>query len=351
MTRSKPSRTLPAEWAPQSGVMLTWPHRHGDWADHLEAVEQVYLQLAQAICSHELLLVVSYDMEHQTHVERLLASDGIDTSRLRFACQPSNDSWARDHGPITVVENGQPRLMDFQFNGWGNKYPHDLDNRITAGLHAAGVFDTTPLESHPLVLEGGSIDTDGEGSLLTTRACLGHPQRNPQLSLAEIEQRLKELLGIERVLWLEHGELVGDDTDSHIDMLARFCNPHTIAHSVCNDPADEHFAPLAALQQELATLRQSNGQAYELVALPITQAIYNQDGNRLPASYANFLVINEAVLVPQYSDPADDIALERLRACFPTREVVGINCRAVIEQFGSLHCLTMQLPQGVLETV
>ena len=351
MTRSKSSRTLPAEWAPQSGVMLTWPHAHGDWATHLDAVEQVYLQLAQTICLHELLLVICHDPEHQTHVQRLLESVEIDPSRIRFARQASNDSWARDHGPITVSDNGQPRLLDFQFNGWGNKYPHDLDNRITAGLHAAGLFGATPLESHQLVLEGGSIDSDGEATLLTTRACLGHPGRNPQLSLADIEQQLKQLLGVERILWLEQGELVGDDTDSHIDMLARFCNPRTIAHSACTDPNDEHFASLSAMQQELATLRRSDGQAYDLVALPIPQAIYNQAGNRLPASYANFLIINEAVLVPLYGDPADALALERLGACFPTREVVGINCGAVIEQFGSLHCLTMQLPEGVLNAI
>lgn len=328
--------------------MLTWPHAHGDWATHIEAVEQVYLQLVQAICPHELLLLICHDRDQQSHLQRLLANADIAPDRIRFATQASNDSWARDHGPITVIENNQPRLLDFQFNGWGNKYPHDLDNQITAGLHAAGIFGATPLDTLELVLEGGSIDSDGNGSLLTTQACLGHPARNPQLSLAEIEQQLKALLGVERILWLAHGELAGDDTDSHIDMLARFCNPHTIAHSTCSDPADEHFATLAALQQELATLQQLNGQAYELVALPIPRGIYNQEGNRLPASYANFLIINGAVLVPQYDDPADVVALERLGSCFPTREIVGIDCRAVIEQFGSLHCLTMQLPEGVL---
>lgn len=348
MTSSKPSRTLPAEWAPQSGVMLTWPHARGDWATHLDAVEQVYLQLAQAICPHELLLVICDDLDHQQHVQHLLATAEITPSRIRFALQASNDSWARDHGPITVIENGQPHLLDFQFNGWGGKYPHDLDNRITAGLHAAGIFGTTPLESLELVLEGGSIDSDGNGSMLTTRACLGHPGRNPQLSLADIEQQLKILLGVERILWLEHGELAGDDTDSHIDMLARFCNPQTIAHSTCTDPNDEHFVEMVAMQQELAAMRRADGPAYDLVPLPIPEAIYNQQGNRLPASYANFLIINEIVLVPQYGDPADAVALERLAACFPTREVMGINCRAVIEQFGSLHCLTMQLPEGVL---
>ncbi|NNF97072.1 MAG: agmatine deiminase family protein [Halobacteria archaeon] len=330
--------------------MLTWPHAHGDWAANLEAVERVYLDLAQAICSRELLLVTCYDLDHQKHVQQLLSTAGIPQSQIRFARQASNDSWARDHGPITITESGQPRLLDFLFNGWGGKYPHDLDNRITAGLKAAGIFGTTPMETLELVLEGGSIDSDGEATLLTTRACLGHPGRNPQFSMAGIEQQLKELLGVERILWLEHGALAGDDTDSHIDMLARFCDPQTIAHSTCTDPGDEHFVELSAMQQELAAMSRPDGQTYDLVALPIPQAIYNQEGQRLPASYANFLIINGAVLVPQYGDAADAVALERLTACFPTREVIGIDCRAVIEQFGSLHCLTMQLPEGVLNT-
>lgn len=341
-------RTLPAEWAPQSGVMLTWPHSQGDWAANLDAVERVYLALAQAICPRELLLVVCYDLDHQQHVQQIFNTAGLSQSQIRFALQASNDSWARDHGPISVTENNQLRLLDFRFNGWGGKYPHDLDNRITAGLHAAGIFGATPLETLELVLEGGSIDSDGEGSLLSTRACLGHPGRNPQLSMAGVEQQLKRLLGTDRILWLEHGELAGDDTDSHIDMLARFCDPRTIAYSACADPGDEHFEALSAMQQELAAMRRPDGQAYHLVALPIPQGIYNQQGKRLPASYANFLIINDAVLVPQYGDAADAVALARLTACFPTRKVMGIDCRAVIEQFGSLHCLTMQLPEGVL---
>lgn len=348
MTAAPSDRYLPAEWAPQSGVMLTWPHAQSDWHAILAAVEQVYLTLAQEICQREKLLVVCYDTTHQQHIQALLQAR-VDLHQVVFSVHPSNDSWARDHGPITVLLQQQPRLLDFQFNGWGGKYAHDLDNQITSLLHANGVFGATPLEHSDIILEGGSIDSDGEGSVLTTRVCLTHPGRNPHLSLPEIESRLKQLLGVKRILWLEHGWLAGDDTDSHIDMLARFCDAHTIAYTACSDPTDEHYAELAALQTELAGLRQQNGEAYKLVALPIPQAIINQEGQRLPASYANFLIINGAVLVPQYEDPADAIALQRLTPCFPDREVIGINCRAVIEQFGSLHCLTMQLPSGVLK--
>ncbi|MDX1823646.1 MAG: agmatine deiminase family protein [Thiohalomonadales bacterium] len=348
MTTTASDRSLPAEWAPQSGVMLTWPHAQSDWHANLAAVEHVYLDLARVICQREKLLVVCYDSEHQQHIQALL-DPHVDLKRVVFSAHPSNDSWARDHGPITILEQQRPRLLDFRFNGWGGKYAHDLDNRISAAVYVDGIFDNTPLDHIDLILEGGSIDSDGEGSLLTTRACLMHPGRNPRLSQSEIEAELKSLLGVKRILWLEHGWLAGDDTDSHIDMLARFCDARTIAYTTCSDPADEQYAELAAMQAELSTLTQVNGDAYTLVALPIPEAIFNQEGQRLPASYANFLILNEAVLVPQYDDPADKIALQRLANCFPEREVIGINCRAVIEQFGSLHCLTMQLPAGVLK--
>lgn len=347
MTAATSDRCLLAEWAPQSGVMLTWPHAQSDWAAILTEVEQVYLELARVICQREKLLVICYDAAHQQHIQDLLQTH-VDLRHVVFALHPSNDSWARDHGPITVLEQHRPRLLDFQFNGWGGKYAYDLDNQITPDLHGDGVFGNTPLDRLDIILEGGSIDSDGEGSLLTTRACLNHPGRNTHLSLNDIETRLKQMLGVKRILWLEHGWLAGDDTDSHIDMLARFCNVRTIAYAACTDPEDEHYAELAAMYAELAALTQQNGAAYALVALPIPQAIFNQDGQRLPASYANFLIINGAVLVPQYDDPADAIALQQLTACFRDREVIGINCRAVIEQFGSLHCLTMQLPMGVL---
>jgi len=197
------------------------------------------------------------------------------------------------------------------------------------------------------VLEGGSIDSDGQGTLLTTTACLLAPTRNPSLDQAGIESSLAQYLGVQRVLWLRHGRLEGDDTDSHIDMLARFCDPVTLAYSCCDDEADEHFAPLQAMKKELASFRTLAGEPYRLVPLPLPQAIFNAQGRRLPASYANFLIINNAVLVPLYDDHADEIAITNLQRCFPDRQIVGINCLAIIQQYGSLHCLTMQLPQGI----
>ena len=204
------------------------------------------------------------------------------------------------------------------------------------------------MQACEFVLEGGSIDTDGEGTLLTTTACLLTESRNPQLDQQQIEMRLKTELGVTRILWLQHGFLAGDDTDSHIDMLARFCAPDTIAFMQCDDPGDEHFESLAAMAQELRQFRTRDGQPYRLIGLPLPAAIYNSVGQRLPASYANFLIINDAVLVPQYNDRSDEIVLKRLAACFPDRQMIGIPCRALIEQYGSLHCLSMQFPDGVL---
>jgi agmatine/peptidylarginine deiminase len=215
-------------------------------------------------------------------------------------------------------------------------------------LHAQGVFDDVPLETVELVLEGGSIESDGAGTLLTTASCLLHPQRNPTLDRDTLEQRLAELFGLQRILWLEQGWLAGDDTDGHIDMLARFCNPATIACTVCDDPGDEHYAPLQAMRDELAALRTCEDRPYRLIELPIPAPILDRHGKRLPASYANFLIINDMVLVPLYADPNDAIAITSLASAFSQHEVIGIDCRPLIQQYGSLHCLTMQFPHGVL---
>ncbi|OOG24526.1 agmatine deiminase [Thioalkalivibrio denitrificans] len=342
------TRILPAEWAPQSGVMLTWPHDRSDWATLIEEADTAFAAIGTAVTRFQRLLVVCRDADHERHVIACLRRAGADLERTLTAIAPSNDTWARDHGPVTVIENGRPVLLDFRFNGWGGKYPADDDNRITAALHAAGVFGETPLQTIDLVLEGGSIESDGQGTLLTTAGCLPTPTRNPGLSRADIEATLKGFLGVRRVLWLEHGALEGDDTDGHVDTLARLCTPDTIAYVTCDDPDDPHHAPLRAMETELRALRTASGDPYRLVALPLPAPVRDEDGRRLPATHANFLIINGAVLVPVYDDPTDTVALERLGAVFPDREIIGIDCRTLIRQYGSLHCVTMQLPEGVL---
>ncbi|HDP89872.1 MAG TPA: agmatine deiminase family protein [Thioalkalivibrio sp.] len=337
------------EWAPQSGVMLTWPHPATDWAPLLDRVEPVYREIAREILYREGLLIVARDPAHRKHIEAVLAEDnGMDLARIRWALAPANDTWARDHGPITVLgDDGRPRLFSFRFNGWGEKYAHDLDDAINARLAEQRLF-TTPMTAVDLVLEGGSLEVDGQGTLLTTTQCLLMPRRNPGLSRADIEAALIQHLCVERVLWLEHGHLAGDDTDAHIDTLARFCDDDTIAYMSCEDPADEHFAPLKAMEAELQQARTRDGRPYRLVPLPMPAPILNAEGDRLPASYANFLIINDAVLVPVYRDANDTRVLADLDTAFPNHEIIGIDCRPLIEQFGSLHCITMQLPEGVL---
>lgn len=337
------NRRLPAEWEPQSAVQFTFPHAHSDWADVLDAVIPCFADAIIAVSRFEKVLVVCHNRaEVAAHLK------GAVQENLLLAECPSNDTWARDHGAITVEENGQWVLLDFMFNGWGLKFPAFHDNLITGRLHEEGIFGALPLRRPGLVLEGGGIESDGRGTLLTTAECLLSPNRNPHLSQAEIEARLAEWLGADHFLWLHHGYLAGDDTDSHIDTLARLCPDDTIAYVQCNDPDDEHFEAMKAMEKELIAFRTRAGQTYRLVPLPWPRACHAADSRRLPATYANFLAINGAVLVPTYGVPQDEAALEIIGTCFPGREVIGINCRMLIEQHGSLHCITMQFPRGVV---
>ena len=340
---------LPAEWEPQSGIMLTWPHDRSDWAPLLTRVEPVFVHITCEISQREEVLIVCRDEALRQHVLQQLRKAGARLDRIDCQIAPSDDSWARDHGPITVLdENSTAQLLDFIFNGWGGKYPAERDNAITGSLIRQGIFGATPCRHIDFVLEGGSIDSDGQGRLLTTEACLLSRGHNPQLDKAGIEQALRKYLGTEHVLWLKHGALAGDDTDSHIDTLARFCDPHTIAYTSCDDPADNHYTELQAMQAELRALRDPDGRPYRLLPLPLPAAQFNAKGQHLPATYANFLIINGAVLVPTYGDPLDCVALKQLQTGFPRRDIIAVDARPLIEQFGSLHCVTMQLPAGVL---
>jgi agmatine/peptidylarginine deiminase len=340
------ARRLPAEWEPQGAVLLTWPHAATDWAPLLERVEPVYDALTAAVTAREPAVVICAGPDHAEQVRARLARGGADPARLTLAMAPSNDTWVRDYGPITVLEGDRPLLLDFGFNGWGGKFEAQLDDRVPARLHAAGVFGDTPLATIEQVLEGGSIDSDGAGTLLTTRRCL-MARAGPAASARQVEASLAEHLGAERVLWLEHGGLEGDDTDGHVDTLARFCGPATIAYVRCADPRDRHYRELAAMETELRALRTREGRPYRLVPLPLPAARRGPDGARLPATYANFLIVNGAVLVPTYDDPADAQALQALAAAFRGRSVVPVPSLPLTLQHGSLHCATMQVPRQV----
>ena len=435
---------LPAEWEPQRFIQLTWPHKGTDWAPMLEEVNSCFVKLALSILRFEPLLIVCSDAEE---VKDLLLKGGAEQALLDwilFVELPSNDTWARDHGGIKVMVDGQPVIYDYAFNGWGRKFEAGLDNELTRKLYEAGIFrelsglgsntddgktssqqgeatntekltasmtgkasttygasssqqgeasttyaetssqqgeastkygasssqqgeaSTTYAETSSqqgeatntekpgftvpgyrncldFVLEGGSLESDGNGTLLTTSECLLSEFRNPSYTREMIEQRLKEDLGLMRVLWLNNGYLEGDDTDSHIDTLARFCDRNTIAYVRCDDPIDAHFEALQKMEAELKQFTTIAGQPYRLLPLPMADAAYDEEGNRLPATYANFLIVNGGVLVPTYGNPVkDEMALNQLRLAFPEREVVGVDCRALVEQHGSLHCVTMQ---------
>ena len=341
---------LPPEWAPQDAVLLTWPHAATDWADDLDAVETVFFQLAGTILRYQALVVLCHDVMLRDRLKTMFASLA-ELYPLYFALIPNNDSWARDHGPITVLDNtGQPVWLNFCFTGWGDKYDSALDNQINDRLFGAAFIAVRRIERLDLVLEGGAIDTDGRGTLLVTKRCLLHPNRNPGLSQHELTARLSELFGLQQILWLEHGALAGDDTDGHIDMLARFTPDGAIVYQGCDDINDTHFADLQAMAQQLAQCCDAQGQPYPLLALPWPTAKFSPHGERLPASYANFLIINGAVLVPQYADEADARALAVIGQAFAGYDIIGIPCLPLIRQRGSLHCVSMQLPRGVLQT-
>ncbi len=340
-------RLLP-EWHPQDAVQLTWPSPESDWAHMLERIEATLEAMVVAIARYQDVLVSVSDTATRTHLARRFACLGVPSRRLHLVVAESDDTWTRDHGPLAVEENDTLRLHDYVFTGWGGKFSAARDNTLTRRLADTGVY-ACPVSERGLVLEGGALESDGADTLLTTEACLLNPNRNPGLDRQAVEDWLHEDFGVTRVLWLAHGHLEGDDTDSHVDTLARFCDPATIAYVRCDDERDPHYPALAAMETELKALRRRDGEPYRLVPLPWPAACFDPvDGHRLPATYANFLIINGAVLVPTYGDAADTRALTALAGAFPGRDIIPIDCLSVIRQHGSLHCLTMQLPQGSL---
>ena len=310
---------LPAEWEPQWGVQLTWPHARTDWAPMLDEITATYEEMAREIRKREELLIVG---------------------------EPSNDTWARDHGFITLVDDeGHTRLLDFKFNGWGEKFAAELDNAINRRIYDEGKVKGEYVDCLDFVLEGGSIESDGKGTIFTTTGCLLAPHRNQPMTKAQIEERLKQELHAERILWIDHGNLVGDDTDGHIDTLVRICPDDTLLYMGAGEPDDEQNEELRQMEEQLKSFRTLDGKFYRLMKLPMPKAIIFE-GERLPATYANFLVINGAVLVPTYDQPdLDAEAMRVIGEAFPGREIVGIDCRSIIKQHGSLHCCTMQYPR------
>ena len=327
-----------AEWEPQSAILVAWPHAGTDWAMMLDRVQHCYRELAHAITRDEHLVVVTPEPET---VRTELAH--LDANHISIYQVPTNDTWTRDYGPLAVDVNGQPRLLDFTFNAWGMKFAADRDNLVSERLQQLAALPCRLDNHRDMVLEGGSIETDGRGTIMTTAACLLSPNRNAHLSRGEIEQELKRRLGVTKVLWLDHGYVPGDDTDCHIDTLARLAPANTIVH-ITAMPDSEGYSETQQMIKQLQLMTSADGIPYNLVALPPVAPIMDTDGHRLPATYANYLVTNHRVLVPTYGQPDNDRrAIETISRVYRGRKVMGIDCRPLIEQHGSLHCATMQL--------
>ncbi len=336
---------FPAEWEPQSAILLAWPHAGTDWAARLGEVEDTYIAHVAAITRFQRAVVCVADDDVEAYARARLASNRIDMARVAFVVVPYDDTWLRDTGPVSLVDGGRFRLLDFRFTGWGGKFEAGEDDRLVRRLHETGIFSNSTVEAIDFALEGGAVETDGRGTLLTTWRCLH--ERHPGATRAALEARLRDSLRQQRVLWLEHGYLEGDDTDAHVDTLARFAPDDAIVFQACDDPADPHHGELAAMAAEIAALRTADGRPYRLFPLPWPKPVVD-DGRRLAASYANYLVVNGAVLMPAYGDPADAAAAAVLADAHPGREVVQVPCRPLIWQNGSLHCISMQLPAGLI---
>ena len=336
---------FPAEWENQSAVLIAWPHAGTDWAARLPSVEGTYVALVAAITRFEACLILVADARVHSQARQQLAAAGIDLRRVRFEELAYDDTWLRDSGPITLRRDGALKVLDFHFTAWGGKFEAGLDDQVVGELRKRGVLKADAYERIDFALEGGGIETDGAGTLLSTWRCLH--ERHPRLDRGEVGEKLKAWLHQDRVLWLNHGYLEGDDTDAHIDTLARFAAVDAIVYQGCDDPADSHWNELHAMAAELSALRTADGAPYRLFELPWPRPIRDGD-RRLAASYANFLIVNDAVLMPVYGDPADGRAALVMGQAFPGHEIVPIPCRPLIWQNGSLHCLTMQLPEGML---
>lgn len=337
---------FPPEWYPQSAIQLTWPHPDTDWDYMLEEVTACYVNIAVEILKRQKLIVVCHNAET---VKYELKEHKDLFPNLTLVELPTNDTWARDHSGISVINNGKKQVYDFTFNGWGLKFASNYDNQISRGLFKNGIFksDVELINKKDFALEGGALESDGKGTLLTTSECLLSANRNSFMSKDEIEKYLKEAFGLNKILWLDHGYLSGDDTDSHIDTLARYCDEHTIIYVKCEDKKDEHYEALTKMEEQLKTFTDYQGNPYKLISLPMAKAVYDEDNERLPATYANFLIMNDVVLLPFYNDQERDTeAKEKLEIAFPTREIIGIDCSSLIRQHGSLHCITMQYPDN-----
>ena len=331
------NKVLPPEWQKQRAILMAFPHKNTDWNNNLNSALVPFIRIAQAIAYKTPVYIIC---DNKENISGLFCS----TRNMSFIEIPTNDTWIRDFGYISIIENNEVKLLDFKFDAWGGKFESDLDNEVNKRLHKKGYMGITPLETIDFVLEGGAIESDGLGTILTTTTCLCNKNRNGGLSKDEVKEKLAEYLGAKRVLWLDYGYLAGDDTDSHIDTLARFVGVDTIMYIQCNDVDDEHYSELQKMEEQLKGFRTLEDKKYNLISLPMVSAKFDSEGNRLPATYANFLITDGALIYPTYSVKEDKIAHEIFKDFFVDKEIIPVECSRLIEEGGSLHCSTMQIP-------
>ena len=332
---------MPAEWEPHDATWLSWPHREGiSFPDAYDEVMPIFIRMVDALRGSEKVRINVMDHDHE-HDVRFTLKD-VDIAHVEFFRIATNEPWCRDHGPIFILRNDEPRLaiVDWDYNAWGGKYPpYDLDEVVPTKVAEKLKL---PVYYPKLILEGGSIDVNGAGALLTTTSCLLNPNRNTNHSKAEIEQTLRDYLGVSQVIWLGDG-IEGDDTDGHVDDITRFVAPKTVVTALEKDPRDPNYDPLQKNLEILQAVRFSDGSPLEMLTLPMPPRI-EREGRRLPASYANFYVANKVLLLPVFGVPADRKAASVLKKCFPGRKIVPIDCRALVWGLGAFHCLTQQQP-------
>ncbi len=335
------------EWEPIEYILLALPNKDTDWDYILQEAIQQYQRLVKAITDEGIkVALLCHDVG-----EAMEIMQESDQALITYIPMDYNDTWTRDYGLITVMRNERLRALDFGFNAWGLKFAADKDNLVNLNLEKKGLIQPlTYRNERDFILEGGSVETDGKGTILTTSKCLQSPNRNGGKTKAELNKELHGRLGADHVLWLDHGALEGDDTDSHIDTLARLAPDDTIVFTGTKNFDDPQFESLLAMRAQLTLFRTSEGYPYNLVELPLPDPVLDEDGNRLPATYANYLVANGVIFMPTYSQPdKDELAMRSIKIAYPTHKVVGVDCRTLLRQHGSLHCATMQIPTGILK--
>lgn len=341
---------MPPEWEMNESVMLTLPHPLTDWAYMLDEIRDCYRDMIKAIADQCRLLIITADKDADS--QWVASIPGVNISNITYAEVPTNDTWIRDYGFITTIgADGKCEVNDFKFNGWGMKFAADKDNLVNSALCSSpGTINAIRINHLSFVLEGGSIESDGLGTLLTTSRCLLSANRNGGMDKSQIEDYVCSSLGAKKLLWLDHGALMGDDTDSHIDTLARIAPDNTILYVACDDSTDPHYDELKLMERQLSGFTNAEGSAFKLIPLPLPSAIYDEDGLRLPATYANYLVTPGAVIAPVYNQPDNDkLALEQIAKAFPGYKICPVDCRPLIKQHGSLHCATMQTSNNVIK--